>query len=151
MACCLALLSMSATAGTREEARKQIRAALFVPDPLPALAVERYGESEIAPGVIAERVSYATDYGLRIPAIVYRPAERPPVKVPGLVVVNGHGGDKYSWYAFYSGILYARGDAVVVTYDPIGEGERNSRRANGTRQHDQNLEPQKMGRRMGGI
>jgi len=48
--------------------------------------------------------------------------------MPGLIVVNGHGGDKYSWYAFYAGILYARAGTVVVTYDPIGEGERNAGR-----------------------
>ncbi|HEY1493275.1 MAG TPA: prolyl oligopeptidase family serine peptidase [Candidatus Solibacter sp.] len=145
------LAATVAAAPSREETRKQIRAALFVPDPLPALAAEKYGESEIAPGVIAERVSYATDYGLRVPAIVYRPSHRPAGKMPGLVVVNGHGGDKYSWYAFYSGILYARAGATVLTYDPIGEGERNAQRKNGTRQHDRNLEPDEMGRRMGGL
>jgi hypothetical protein len=57
-------------------------------------------------------------------------------RAPGIVVVNGHGGDKYSWYAFYTGILYARAGAVVVTYDPIGEGERNDDRKSGTREHD---------------
>jgi dienelactone hydrolase len=71
--------------------------------------------------------------------------------MPGLIVVNGHGGDKYSWYAFYAGILYARAGAAVLTYDPIGEGERNAQRKNGTRQHDRNLEPEEMGRRMGGL
>ena len=136
---------------TRDEKRMQMRAALFVPDPLPALEVESYGEIEVAPGVIAERVSYATDYGLRVPAIVYRPVRKPAGRMPGLIVVNGHGGDKYSWYAFYSGILYARAGAVVLTYDPIGEGERNAQRKNGTRQHDRNIEPEEMGRRMGGL
>ena len=43
-------------------------------------------------------------------------------KVPALIVVNGHGGDKFSWYAMYSGLLYARGGAAVLTFDPIGEG-----------------------------
>ena len=136
---------------TREQKRQQIRAALFVPDPLPALRPESYGQIDIAPGVIAERVSYATDYGLRVPAIVYRPARKPSGKMPGLIVVNGHGGDKYSWYAFYAGILYARAGAVVLTYDPIGEGERNAQRKNGTRQHDRSLEPEEMGKRMGGL
>ncbi len=88
-----------------------------------------------------------------MPAIVYRPAQRPVGKMPGLIVVNGHGGDKYSWYAFYAGILYARAGAIVLTYDPIGEGERNAERkkARRTRQHDRNLEPEDMGRRMGGL
>jgi hypothetical protein len=71
--------------------------------------------------------------------------------MPGIVVVNGHGGDKYTWYAFYAGILYARAGAVVLTYDPIGEGERNSQRKDGTRQHDAYVDPPEMGRRMGGL
>jgi dienelactone hydrolase len=147
----LFLFAAVALAATPEEQRREIRAALFVPDPLPALQPESNGEIEIAPGVIAERVSYATAYGLRVPAIVYRPARRPAGKMPGLIVVNGHGGDKYSWYAFYAGILYAQGGATVLTYDPIGEGERNAQRSHGTRQHDRNLEPAEMGRRMGGL
>ena len=71
--------------------------------------------------------------------------------MPGLIVVNGHGGDKYTWYAFYAGILYARAGAVVLTYDPIGEGERNSERKSGTRQHDRKVDPPEMARRMGGL
>jgi dienelactone hydrolase len=141
----------SASAKESPNKRGQIRAALFVPEKLPALSAEQYGEVEVAAGVVAERVSYATDYGLRVPAIVYRPAQRPAGKMPGLIVVNGHGGDKYSWYAFYTGILYARMGALVLTYDPIGEGERNAQRKSGTRQHDRNVEPEEMGRRMGGL
>ncbi len=53
-----------------------------------------------------------------------------------MIVVNGHGGDKYSWYSFYTGILYARAGAAVLTYDPIGEGERNDDHKSGTREHD---------------
>ena len=155
---CLALVGLAVCAAladgplpTRDEERRQIKSTLFVPDPLPALQLENYGQIEIAPGVIAERVSYATAYGLRVPAIVYRPKLLPPGRMPGLIVVNGHGGDKYSWYAFYAGILYARAGALVVTYDPIGEGERNAQRKSGTRQHDRNIEPREMGQRMGGL
>ena len=142
---------VAAASASTEQERSRIRSTLLVPDPLPALHVENYGQIEIASGVIAERVSYATAYGLRVPAIVYRPTLKPAAKMPGLIVVNGHGGDKYSWYAFYSGILYARAGATVLTYDPIGEGERNAQRKNGTRQHDRDVEPEEMGRRMGGL
>ena len=134
----------------REDERARIKATLFVPSPPPELKAESYGQFEPAPGVVAERVSYATDYGLRVPAIVYRP-KQVAGKMPGMVVVNGHGGDKYSWYSFYTGILYARAGAAVLTYDPIGEGERNALRKNGTRQHDKLVEPPEMGRRMGGL
>jgi dienelactone hydrolase len=84
-------------------------------------------------------VTYGTQFGLRVPAIVYLPDPLPKTsngKVPAFIVVNGHGGDKFSWYAFYTGILYARAGAVVLTYDPTGEGERNAQRLSGTRAHD---------------
>lgn len=133
--------------------RAQIRAAWFVPDPLPKLAAETHGTFTPADGVIAERVTYATQFGLRVPAIVYRPASAAPAgrKAPALIIVNGHGGDKYSWYAFYSGILYARAGAVVLTYDPAGEGERNIQRKSGTRAHDKVEPPDELGRRVGGL
>ncbi|UCE50325.1 MAG: hypothetical protein JSW47_09205, partial [Phycisphaerales bacterium] len=95
--------------------RSAIRAALFIPNPLPQLAVENHGRFEPAEGIVAERVSYATQFAMRVPAIVYSPQERRR-DLPALIIVNGHGGDKYSWYAFYSGVLYARAGAVVLTY-----------------------------------
>jgi dienelactone hydrolase len=134
-----------------DEQRRRIKATLFVPDPLPSLQTETFGQLEIAPGVLAERLSFATGYGLRVPAILYRPKQLRRVKMPGLIVVNGHGGDKYTWYAFYAGILYARGGAAVLTYDPIGEGERNAERKDGTRQHDRKVDPPEMGRRLSGL
>jgi len=138
------------TAEQRQQWRTQIRAALFVPEPLPPLEAHVQGQFEPAEGVIAERVTYGTQFGLRVPAIVYRPKSS-AARAPALIVVNGHGGDKYSWYAFYSGVTYARAGAVVLTYDPIGEGERNSRRESGTRAHDRVLSPPEMGRRLGGL
>jgi pimeloyl-ACP methyl ester carboxylesterase len=56
--------------------------------------------------------------------------------MPALIVVPGHAGDKYSWYSFYTDILYAKAGAAVLTYDPVGEGERNSEHQSGTRAHD---------------
>jgi dienelactone hydrolase len=138
------------TAEQRQAWRKQIREALFVPEPLPHLEATTHGQFEPAAGVLAERITFGTQFGLRVPAILYRP-KTPAARGPALIVVNGHGGDKYSWYAFYSGVLYARAGAVVLTYDPIGEGERNSRRESGTRAHDQVLAPPEMGRRLGGL
>lgn len=129
--------------------RSQIKHALFIPDSLPALAVRKYGSFSPTPGVVAERVTYATLYGMRVPAIVYRPANSHG-HLPALVVVNGHGGDKTAWYAFYTGILYARAGAVVVTYDPVGEDERNAFRNSETRAHDTFVPGAQMPERMGG-
>lgn len=132
--------------------RSEVRRALFVPDPLPTPETETYSTSEIAPGVTIEKISYRTGYGLRVPAVLYRPTNRPRSGLPAIVVVNGHGGDKSSWYAFYTGILYARAGAVVLTYDPIGEGERNGEHKDFTGEHDQLIPaPTSMPTRLGGL
>ncbi|UCH63608.1 MAG: acetylxylan esterase, partial [Fidelibacterota bacterium] len=138
------------TAEHMEELRAQIKSTLYIPDPLPPLVPRTHSRFEPAPGVIMERVSYGSQSGLRIPAILYLPKKHSG-NIPALIVVNGHGGDKYSWYAFYSGILYARAGAAVLTFDPIGEGERNKERKSGTRDHDILQEPREMGKKMGGL
>lgn len=128
-----------------------IRDVLLIPNPLPPLAARTHGRFEPAPGVTAERVTYGTQFGMRVPAVLYSPRPLPPSKIPALVVVNGHGGDKYSWYAFYAGVLYARAGAAVLTYDPTGEGERNGERKSGTRAHDKEEPPAELARRLSGL
>lgn len=148
---CLGSASLFAAKQDWQNLREQIEKTLHVPQPLPKPEEKSYGHFTPAPGVTAERVSYATDYSLRVPAIVYRPAGATIMKHPALIVVNGHGGDKSSWYAYWAGILYARAGSVVLTYDPIGEYERNQARESHTGQHDTNIAPDDMGRRMGGL
>lgn len=130
--------------------RAQIRRALYIPTPLPPLRVKNYGSFSPAPGVIAERVTYASEFGLRIPAIVYRPAKIKG-RIPGLVVVNGHGANKTSWYSWYTGVLYAKAGAVVVTYDPIGEGERNDYHKTGADEYEHIIHVPTLPQRMGGM
>lgn len=130
--------------------RAKIRRVLYIPTPLPALQTKTHSTFSPVPGVIAERVTYATEYGLRIPAIVYRPAHVTG-KVPGLVVVNGHGADKTSWYDYYTGILYAKAGAVVVTYDAIGEGERNDQHQDGADECERLIQVPGVPQRMGGL
>ena len=130
--------------------RKKIQTTLHVPDPLPALNSQTHGGFEIEPGVSADRVTYATEFGMLVPAIVYHPSDTSQ-KRPALIVVNGHGGDKYSWYAFYAGVLFARAGGIVLTYDPAGEGERNGLHKSGTRAHDRYVPPDENGRWMGGL
>ena len=143
------MATQPATAAQFDQWRSQIKKALFIPDPLPLLTPKSYGTFSPADGVVAERVSYGTSYGMRVPAIVYRPAHGGG-RLPGLVIVNGHSGDKTSWYAFYAGILYARAGAVVVTYDPVGEDERNAERKSESNAHDTFVAGEQMPARMGG-
>ncbi len=146
------VLALLLAGGLRDEAtlRSKIEQALFVPHPLPAANPQQFGQFEIEPGIVADRVTYSTEFAMRVPAIVYHPASGGS-KRPAIVVVNGHGGDKYTWYSVYAGVLFARAGAVVLTYDPIGEGERNSQHKSGTRQHDRYVPPDENGRRMGGL
>jgi dienelactone hydrolase len=137
--------------GREAQWRATIRDVLLIPNPLPPLAPQTHGRFEPAPGVTAERVTYGTQFGMRVPAVLYLPRPLPTSKIPALIVVNGHGGDKYSWYAFYAGVLYARAGAAVLTYDPTGEGERNGERKSGTREHDNVEPPEELARRLNGL
>jgi dienelactone hydrolase len=143
----------AAQASLQQEAlwRARIREVLRIQPPLPSLDPHTHGRFEPAEGVTAERVTYGTQFGMRVPAILYLPRPLPRSKIPALIVVNGHGGDKYSWYAFYTGVLYARAGAAVLTYDPTGEGERNSERKSGTRSHDDVEPPDELALRLTGL
>ena len=134
-----------------QQLRKQISQTFHITPPLPSLEAKSFGKFSPAPGITADRVSYATAYGLRIPAIVYHQSSPTIAKHPALIVVNGHKGDKSSWYSVWAGILYARAGAVVLTYDPIGEYERNKERLSGTGEHDNYLPPDDMARRLAGL
>jgi hypothetical protein len=124
--------------------RAQIRKTLYVPNHLPALEAKVWSTFSPTPGVLADRVTYRTADGMLVPAIVYRPDPKTvhwKGKLPGVVIVNGHGGDKFSWYAFYSGMMFAKAGAEVVTYDPIGEGERNIDKKSRAGSHDKWVDP----------
>ncbi len=131
--------------------RTQIRANFFV-DPLPALDAITHRTFSPASGVKAEAITYATALGTRVPAILYLPDPLPRGgKIPGFIVVNGHGGDKYSWYSYITGIAYARAGAAVLTYDQAGEGERSASRQSGTRDHDKLKGDAILARRLAGL
>ena len=148
----IAICALAANHPDWDQLRREIKTTLSVPDTLPSIEAKAYGKFSPAQGVDADRVSYSTAYELRVPAIVYHPAGATITRHPALVIVNGHGGDKSSWYAYWSGILYARAGAVVLTYDPIGEYERNRERRSKTGQHDQIVEPEEqMARRTAGL
>ena len=146
-----ALRAETLTAERSAQLRDRIRRDLYIPDPLPVLDARVQRHFSPAPGVSAEAVTYATQFGTWVPAILYAPDPRPAGKIPALVIVNGHGGDKYSWYAYYAGILYARAGALVLTYDVTGEGERNVDGKSNTRAHDAVTGDEELGRRMNGF
>jgi dienelactone hydrolase len=130
--------------------RDQARAALFLPAKMPAVDARDFGSFVPMPGVVARRVTFASLYGMRVTAIAYAP-EHARGKLPAVVVVAGHGGSKSTWYEVYAGLLYASGGAVVVTYDPVGEEERNSMHLSDGRAHDTVLPGLESPARLGGV
>ena len=124
--------------------RAQIRKILYVPDTLPALEAKKWSTFSPTAGVLADRVTYHTMDGMLVTAIVYRPDPKVSKwkgKLPGILMVNGHGSDKFGWYAMYTGMEYAKAGAVVVTYDMIGEGERNIDKKSRGGSHDKRVTP----------
>lgn len=117
------------------QTRQQIETTLHIPNPLPSPDAKSYVQFAPAQGIAADRVSYATAYGMRVPAIVYHQAGATIERHPALILVNRPGDDKSSWYDYWSGILYARAGAVVLTYDSIGQYERNKNRLSHTVQY----------------
>jgi dienelactone hydrolase len=144
-----ALLAVASTALAQDSDdawRGSLRSLLYTDHKLPALEAKTWSSFSPMPGVLAERVTYSTDAGMIVPAVLYRPDPKTaPVKgkLPAVVVVNGHGQDKFGWYAFYTGLQLAKAGAVVLTYDPIGEGERNADRKSmqSPSPHDKDVTP----------
>ena len=133
-----------------EHLRIQATHALFLDTPLPPLTPKTFATFDATPNIRIEHITFATQYGMRVPAIVYIPTHLKQ-KAPAIVVVCGHGGDKSSWYAVYTGMLYATAGAIVVTYDPIGEFERATTRASEAGEHDKLIPGLTHTERVGGL
>jgi dienelactone hydrolase len=144
------LQAQSISPAQLERLRVRANQALFIDSPLPPLDARTFAKLPVNDNVRIEHVTFATQYGLRIPAIVYIPMH-PHGKVPAIIIVNGHGGDKSSWYAVYTGLLYATSGAVVVTYDPAGEFERSATRASEAGEHDKPIPGLTHTERVGGL
>jgi dienelactone hydrolase len=142
--------AQSLTSAQLESLRVRANQALFIDSQLPPLATRIFATLPVNDNVRIEHVTYATQFGQRVPAIIYVPAHHFG-RVPAIVVVNGHGGDKSSWYAVYTGLLYATAGAVVVTYDPIGEFERSVTRASEAGEHDKPITGLTHPERVGGL
>jgi cephalosporin-C deacetylase-like acetyl esterase len=77
-------------------------------------------------GYRIEKVLFESQPGLHVTALVYVPDGPPGVKRPGVLVACGHspGGKSFRNYQEISGQLAKRG-YVVLSWDPVGQGERS--------------------------
>ena len=84
--------AQTTTPAQLQHLRIQAAHAFFLDTPLPPLAPKTFATFDATPNIRIEHVTFATQYGLRVPAIVYVPTHTHG-KLPAIVVVCGHGGD----------------------------------------------------------
>jgi dienelactone hydrolase len=116
--------------------RARLRRMLGIPETRVELAPELRGQL-VQDGVAIEKWLFTSEPGSRIPALLYRPQEKPAAaRMPAIVLTFGHGGSKSNWQYHYAGQLYARLGLACLALDPIGEEERHAAGRMGTRAHD---------------
>lgn len=114
--------------------RRELVTMLGIPQQRVPLAAEARGVIE-HDGVTIEKWIFTSEPGSRVPALLYRPTQ-PAGPMPAIVFTYGHGASKSNWAYNYGALLYARLGVATLAMDPIGEEERNSTAATGTRAHD---------------
>jgi len=115
--------------------RVQIREVLTFPEERTALDPKTHRRRE-SPGYAIESVSYQSEPGSRVTALLYLPTQRRVRPVPAIVMGAGHGGSKSALSYQYAGQLYASMGFACLVPDTIGEEERHKRGEMGTRAHD---------------
>ena len=74
-------------------------------------------------GFRIQKILFDSQPNFHVTALLYLPAPLPAGKLPAIVMAPGHGATgKASDFAFAS--MFARNGFAVLSYDPIGQGER---------------------------
>ncbi|MHB1022889.1 MAG: alpha/beta hydrolase [Acidobacteriaceae bacterium] len=106
--------------------RTILRHTLRIPSALSNLQAQSLNSFSPTADVRAERIRYTADRGMRVSAVLYLP-QNATAPLPGIVIVNGAGDGKSSWYDSYAGLLYAKAGAAVLTYDPVDLIQHNKK------------------------
>lgn len=117
-----------------EDLRRRIRETLILPEEPCDLEAEVTDTLDACAHRI-EKVTYASEPGSRVTALLYLPNHAKPPH-PAVLLAFGHGGSKSCLYGQYAGQLYAALGYAVLIPDVIGEEERHFERRMGTRAHD---------------
>jgi cephalosporin-C deacetylase-like acetyl esterase len=122
----IAAITTRAQAEARQrEVRKKILSLIGgLPEKTP-LNAKVLGSTQ-ADGFRIEKILYESQTNFRVTALLYLPDAKPGTpqkKLPAIVVAPGHGfTGKATDYTFAS--TFARNGFAVLSYDPIGQGER---------------------------
>ena len=83
----------------------------------------RVTQEYAGPGYRRQNLIYSSRPGLWVTANLYLP-EKPPVRMPGIVIIHSHHSSKSQSEMQDMGILWARVGCAVLMMDMIGHGER---------------------------
>ena len=133
IACTTTGCARSAWLQRSAELRREMRSILTLPSERIDLAPTTH-RTRLENGCRIKSISYASEPGSRVTALLYIPSEKSPV--PAIVVACGHGGSKSCLYAQYAGQLYANMGFACLVPDTIGEEERHHDGKMGARGHD---------------
>ena len=93
--------------------------------PLPRrtpLNAQVLGQSKV-PGIVIQKVLFDSQPAFHVTALLYLPDPLPPAKLPAIVMAPGHApAGKAGDFAFAA--AFARAGFAVLSYDPLGQGER---------------------------
>ncbi len=114
------------TAAQARARQAKVRATMLrLIGPLPertALNPQVLGETK-APGITIQKVLFDSQPAFHVTALLYLPAPLPPAKLPAIVMAPGHSpAGKAGDFAFSA--AFARAGFAVLSYDPLGQGER---------------------------
>jgi dienelactone hydrolase len=119
----------------QNQTRAELRAGLGIPKTRVPLDPEPRG-SLTHDGIAIEKWVITLEKDSKTPALLYRPADPEPGKMPAIVLTYGHGGSKSAWQYHYAAQLYAKLGLACLAIDPLGEEERNLKGRMGSRAHD---------------
>ena len=109
-----------------EQRQAKVRATMLrligaLPTKTP-LNAQVLGESKL-PGVRIQKILFDSQPQFHVTALMYLPDPLPPGRLPAIILAPGHGATgKASDFA--SASMFARNGFAVLSYDPIGQGER---------------------------
>ena len=90
--------------------------------PKPRSAPRVLGSTQLD-GFRIEKILYDSQPGLHVTALLYLPTPSPATRLPAILLAPGHG-NRGKFGDFFLAASFARHGFAVLSYDPIGQGER---------------------------
>jgi hypothetical protein len=116
------ILTLAAAKARQEQARATMLRLIGPLPPKTPLHPQILGETPL-PGIRVQKILFDSQPNFHVTALMYLPDPLPNEKLPAILMAPGHGATgKTGDFAFAA--AFARAGFAVLSYDPIGQGER---------------------------